>query len=1042
MAHRFNHRGPRCIPSAAAAIPLRVPGAVSALALVLALSGASAHAQNQALPQANAAGPAQPAESNSAVLREVVVTGQRQAVATAQRIKQMSSQIVDSVVAADIGKMPDRSVTEVMQRIPGVEIDHTYVNIAGTVDPEHFQAEGSGLTVRGLSYVRSEINGQDSFSANGGRTLSFDDIPPELLAGVDVYKNPDASQIEGGVGGVVDLRTAKPFDFSGSRISGSVGGSWGDLSRGNVKPDESLLLSDRWRTGIGDVGVLVDVADSEVQDRTDGMELYPYFPRTNSTSSKDSWVPAGQTVWVPDGGVTWRTLRYQRTRKGAYVALQWRPSDNVVTTLTYFGSSYKFHWDENAIFPQTSPYNIQPAAGTSFKYNSAGMLTAGTFTDPSDNGLPMNDDTRSADQHSVTNNFSWNLEWDPTDRLKLTTDAQLVRGNNHADDFTVATGVNVPYETINLAGEFPTASVPASFMQNPSNYYWAFTQDGLEFGHGQDWAWREDVDYSLGNGFFKSIRAGLRWDDRSAETDVTEPGSGYNWAAVSQSWMLPWDIPTLAYLNKFPAPHTSYGFPNFFNGRVSLPSPVVFPGTSLATGWPGTFAQLQSFFTTLCKEINPGCTNSWKAASFTSAPGAPPAGGLNTQDEHTYAAYLMLPFGSKLAGTPYDGDIGVRVVRSVDTASGYLVVNQFAPNNVPTGRSPAGYAFFDASATPIAAENDYTDVLPSLNVRLHWSDHLQSHFAVSEGMARPQFSQLQAFTSNSSSIDTTTGVQSFTGTANGNPKLKPTKSVNVDGTLEWYFAPTGSLTADVFYKHLTDVVINQVFDITGTDAAGGAHTFTTTGPVNGASGEIKGLELDYQQYYDFLPGLLRGFGTQLNFTYIDSSQTLDTPVTGKYCDGTSGGAANLGLNLNGCDTNGTTFGNLPLVNLSKYAFNAALLYDRGPVSARLAYSWRSKYLMGVNVNPTQGTNGLNTDPSSASFGSQNVAWGLPLFADSYGELDASIFYKIDEHLTLGFEALNLTDSVYKELAQQHIATSTFAWYDSGRTYSAQVRVTF
>ena len=1018
-------------------MPLRVPAAASALALVLALTGTSVHAQSQAAPAQPAS---QQSDQNAPTLEEVVVSGQRQALQTAQSIKQLSSQIVDSVVAADIGKLPDRSVTEVMQRIPGVEIDHTYENIAGATDPEHYQVEGAGVTIRGLSYVQSEINGEDTFSANNGRSLSFDDVPPELLAGVDVYKNPDASQIEGGIGGVVNLRTAKPFDFSGARISGSVGGSWGDLSRGNAKPSASLLMSDRWHTGIGDVGVLVDVSDSEVQDRTDGMELYPYFPRTASEGAASSFVPAGQTLWTPDGGVTWRTLRYRRTRKGIYTALQWRPTDNVETSLSYFGSYYKFHWDENAIFPQTDPYNVQPAAGTNFTFNSLGMMTSGTMTDPTDGGLPMNDDTRSADQHAVTNNFDWNLSWDATDRLKLTSDTQLVRSNSHEDDFTVATGVNIPWETINLTGNFPVVQVPTSYLQNPANYYWAFTQDGLSLGHGQEWAWQGDADYNLESGFFKAIKAGVRWDDRGAETDISEPGSGYNWAAVSQSWML-FEIPTLAYLNKFPAPYATYGFPNFFGGKVGLPSPVVFPATSLATGWPGSFAELQSFFTTLCQEENPACVNGWKPASL--VPGNPPSGGLNSQDEHTYSTYLMLPFGSKIGDLPYDGDIGVRVVRTVDTASGYLVVNQFTlPTVPPAGHALSQYVSLAASAQPLAAENDYTDVLPSLNMRFHWSDKLQSHFAASEGMSRPQFSQLQAFTSVGTSIDSGTGIQSFTGTANGNPNLKPTKAFNLDGTLEWYFAPTGSLTLDVFYKHLTDVVINNVFNVNGVDTAGNTHQFTTTGPVNGASGDIKGFEVAYQQYYDFLPWILHGFGTQANFTYIDDHQTLDNPVNGKYCDGTTGAASNLSLNLNGCDTNGTTFGNLPLVDLSKYATNLALLYDRGPVSARLAYSWRSKYLMGVNVNPTDGSSGLNTDPSSSGLGSENVAWGLPLFAASYGELDASIFYKIDSHVTLGIEALNLTDSTYRELMQQHIATTTFAWYDSGRTYSAQIRVTF
>jgi len=326
-------------------------------------------------------------------------------------------------------------------------------------------------------------------------------------------------------------------------------------------------------------------------------------------------------------------------------------------------------------------------------------------------------------------------------------------------------------------------------------------------------------------------------------------------------------------------------------------------------------------------------------------------------------------------------------------------------------------------------------VLPSFNLRFRWADHLQSRVALSEGIARPDFSQLQAFTSLGSSIDNGTGIQNFTGGANGNPELKPTKAYQFDGTLEWYFGPSSSVTADVFYKHLTDVVINRVFNTPVTDSAGATHQFVTTGPINGARGDLKGVELAYQQYYDFLPKLLRGFGTQLNFTYINSHQSVDQAQSGTYCQSFD----TFSRSLNGCDTDGRAFGNLPLANLSKYAYNAALLYDRGPVSARLAYSWRSKYLLGTNVFPLQGQNGLNTDPTSPDYGKKNVSWGVPIYGDDYGQLDASLFYNITSHLTLGVQGLNLTDALYKSLAQQHIGTSVFEWYGSGRTYSVQLR---
>ncbi|MDB6010572.1 MAG: TonB-dependent receptor [Gammaproteobacteria bacterium] len=998
------------------------------------------------------------------VLSEVVVSSQRMALDSAQHIKELSDQIVDSIVAEDIGKLPDRSVMEVLQRVPGISIDHTYRDIAGKLDPEHFQVEGSGLTIRGLTYVRSEINGRDSFTANGGRSLSFDDVPPELLAGLDVFKNPTADQIEGGLGGLVNLRTARPLDFADARISGTVQGTWGDLSRGNVKPSASLLLSNRWNTGIGDIGVLADIAYAEVLQRTDAVEGAPFFPRVSSLEPNSTWIPAGQTVWVPGGPISFRSQQFKRTREGVYTAVQWRPSESVDTTLSYFGSSYKFHWDESAIYSGYNSYNLQPAPGTNFTYNPAGVFTSGTFADTSDNGLnqglSFGDDTRSADRRSVTSDLSLNLNWHPTDRLRLKTDLQLVRSNTHADDYTVGLAMNVPTETLSLRGNnLPSVSLPPGFLTNPANYYGAFTQDGQSFSHGKEWAWREDVDYDLGSGFFRNLSAGVRASDRSAQTDLTEPGNGYNWQAVSQTWMLGWNLPNLAQLSQYPIASRVTAFSNFFNGQTSLPSSVIFPAPSVAS--PAGIAQLQGIRTALCQKLNPTCNYAFTLGAFdpAAAAGSLPLGGLNRQDEHTYATYLKLSFGSAVGGLPYDGNVGVRVVRTLDTSDGFTTMGPFLAGNLANNIPAGGFAFFSGFSTPLSVKNDYTDVLPSLNLRLHWAEHLQSRLAISEGMARPDFSQLQAFNTLSAQINqnvktpgphdvcailsgqTSYTCETFTGSQNGHPELRPTKAFQVDGTLEWYFAQSGSLTADVFYKHLTNIIVNRVITPSVTDTAGVSHVFTTTGPVNGARGDLKGAEVAYQQYFDFLPKLLHGFGTQLNFTYINSHQSVDNPPTGTYCQSFD----TFGINLNGCDTDGRSFGNLPLANISKYAYNVALLYDRGPVSARLAYSWRSKYLLGTNVYPLQGTNGTVTDPNSTDpnhqYGQQNVTWGVPVFGDAYGELDASVFYNFTSHVTLGFQALNLTDSMYRTLAQQHIGTYPFEWYSSGRTFSVQLRAT-
>ena len=149
---------------------------------------------------------------------EIVATGIRQSLENAQAIKRNADTFVDSITASDIGALPDRSVLEAIQRVPGVSISR----FGAGDDPDHFSVEGSGVVIRGLDFVRSEFNGRDTFSANNGRALGFQDVPPELVGGVDVFKNQTADMIEGGISGVVNLRTLKPFDRSERTIAATV----------------------------------------------------------------------------------------------------------------------------------------------------------------------------------------------------------------------------------------------------------------------------------------------------------------------------------------------------------------------------------------------------------------------------------------------------------------------------------------------------------------------------------------------------------------------------------------------------------------------------------------------------------------------------------------------------------------------------------------------------------------------------------------------------------------------------------------------------
>ena len=996
--------------------------AIAVAAAQFALLAASA-----AMAQGQAAG----AEASPSPV--VVVTGQRAALQSAQAIKRNSDEIVDSIVAEDIGKLPDRSVTEVLQRVVGVAIDRTMAKN----DPEHYSVEGSGVTVRGLTYVRSELNGRDSFSANGGRSLNFEDVPPELMAGVDVYKNPSAEQIEGSIGGLVNLRTALPFDYKGAKVALSADYTYNELG-GMKKPGGSVLASNRWKTPAGEFGVLVDLAYSESATRTDAFQVEPYYPRTG--------VVNGKTVWVPKGA-QWRTLEFDRKREGYYGALQWQRDSKLKSHLTYFKSKYQMQWDERAIFSQASPYNIQVSSDATYGPN--GNLLTGTMTDPADGGINFGGDTRTSNRKSDTTDIAWNVTWRPADRWTLKSDLQHIKAKTGSFDSTVATGVQMAKEKIDLTGNVPRLifdQADLAHLADPKNYYWAFTMEHLDRAKATGKSWKGDAIYDFeDHSFLKDLRFGVRLSNKDSVTMNSNPS--YNWAAITQPWQVGWDISQLAYLGdpRFSGNTELHTFNNFFNKNMQVPS-LVFPTVAMATGYPDSYAALHKYHDILCAEAHGGDTAScgpWRPASF----GTDPVG-TNDQSEKTRSFYTQVRFGFDDLKYPVDGNFGVRYVKTNMTAHGYTA---FTPNfNIPSGNTVTGVPIANIPAFKQAQDfdNSYRNVLPSLNLRMKASDTLQFRLAFAGAMSRPDFSQLQAYTTLSQTADITTNgtvtrINSVnqSGDAQGNPMLRPITSKQTDLTAEWYFSPVGSFTVAVFNKRLKDVIINQMFTFQLPDVAGNLQNFAVTGPINGARGRASGIELAYQQYFDKLPGWMSGIGLQANYTYVDSKQKLYSPVFSPFCGG-SGQSANLNTNMNGCDTNGQTFSDLPLPLLSKNAYNIALLYDKGPWSARMAYSWRSKNLQAVNVNGTNGGDGTNTNPDSPDFGNRNVRWALPTWADSYGTLDASLFYQLNEKTSIGIEGTNLTDAKYRQLMQQHIGMMGRAWFVSGPRYSVKMRYSF
>ncbi len=312
---------------------------------IAVLSGALAATAAQAQ---DSTGASDATAAEEAAADDVIVTGSRQALQTSQNIKRNADTVVDTITATDIGAFPDKSVAEALQRVPGITVQR----FAASDDTSHFSADPSGVLIRGLTQVRSEFNGRDTFSANSSRGLSWADISPELMAGVDSYKNQTAELIEGGLAGTINLRTRVPFDQQGLLVQASANANYGDLSE-KWTPDLSALVSNRWQTGIGEIGLLGNVAYSDIQSRTQGIA----YGRT--AVFENIYGPGKQ--YIPSS-VGFRDTTYDRTRLGISAAAQYESiGGDFLLTAQYNRSDYEETWRERGVISYFTDLYAFPA---------------------------------------------------------------------------------------------------------------------------------------------------------------------------------------------------------------------------------------------------------------------------------------------------------------------------------------------------------------------------------------------------------------------------------------------------------------------------------------------------------------------------------------------------------------------------------------------------------------------------------------------------------------------------------------------------------
>jgi TonB-dependent receptor len=1070
---------------------------VSVVALCVMSAAAPAFAQDNGTPAAQDSAAPQQDDKQDDAEPGIVVTGIRASLANSQNIKRNSDTVVDAITAQDIGALPDRSVTEALQRVPGVAMNR----FAGSNDPDHFSVEGSGVVIRGLSFVRSEFNGRDTFSTGVyGQAINFSDVPAELLGSVEVYKNSTAEMIEGGLSGTVNLNSRLPFQSKGFHLSVDVEGSYGDMEK-KWAPTGSLLISNTWDTGIGRIGILGDISYSQIKSRADGIQITNIQTRDNTlvtgsnngptqcrnplplstntqllppsgtcgvngTTGADGFADLSTTpLYAPLGG-QFRTQDYNRERLGEAAAFQWESLDRrALLTAQFLRSDSKSKWGERTFesAPDLSDYNTFPAgcaqngnsssggaraqcspAFKNYTYDDQGVFEKGYITLPgtgwrsSDSGsatthvptggMQQSLSRRQVSEENIVDDYGLNFKFTPDDHWQINVDAQYVMAQHDNLDVSVF-GSTFADSEVDLTGSLPTvvdhkpltlsatwaSPNPAMAAASDSQYFtdkqwtfWRAAMDHIEHSTGKEVAFKGDVAYNFNDdSFFKHVKFGARYADR----DQTVRFTTYNWGAISEVWS-----GRAVFMDQAGGDKTSfYNFPDFFRGQT--PGPI--GGNYYNGDLIGDYAGSAAFFKSLNDiwHTTNGATASNRWLPVSERAGVIPGtdflpSEIQTVSERNIEGYAMLSFGRDdlFGGVDLTGNIGVRYANTeIQSAGAFTIPDQTTlgvsqpyavrcapsvpvgapagtPAQVPGGicnLGAAGYAqlqtFSGAGSNfPNTAVTKYDYFLPSLNLKLGLTNELIMRFAASRAMARDGLADIRNFVT--IAAPSPNNPTALTATA-GNPFLKPALSDQFDLTLEWYFGKVGSLTFDAFYKKVHNFFYQSVTQRQITNN-GVTESVDIRGPANyTGSGTVKGFEVAYQHTFDFLPGLLSGFGINSSYTFIKSKGLPNSLLNG------------------GAPTNTSPIGvpgNLPLEQLSKHNVNVALFYEKGPVSLRAAYNWRSKFLL-----------------TSADV----IIPYFPIYNDSTGQLDASAFINITKEIKVGVQGVNLTNEVTKTLQQ-------------------------
>lgn len=866
---------------------------------------------------------------------DIVVTGIRQSLARAAEIKRTATNVVDSIVAEDIGKLPDLTTASALQRVPGVQV------VVGGNN------EIVGARIRGLDDIVSTLNGREIFTGVG-RGFAFQDLPAEALAGVDVYKSSSAERLEGGVAGGVNLRLRRALDFKELTISGSARATLLQEagSKDTINPAISGLIANRWSTGMGEIGAMLGVS----YQRNEYARPSAWNDWTRSTNYAPNATPG---LHAPTGfAAAVEYGHYERPQ--ANFSLEWEPD-----TENKFYVEGLFAGYRGNVF-QARP-TFRGFTGTSFTAEAGDQCEDFGVGPDGYNGSATVENLCNATSYTARNieyytatvanrsrtdlyviGTGFNHEAGP---FKWNTDISYEVSKNRNDSMRVDIGKRIAeLSQIRDVDHEVSMTTPGNPMNDPEGLAFANgMSEDINRSKGTLLAVMSDVQYDL-DSFIDYIQAGVRVAKRDASFEQ--------------------------FLGGPPAPGGSFVTPL---ATAGLPSDILIeaPGIPQMNDGAG-YLQIDPNYL-LQEDIKRQLRILYGRSGDT--PALDPTRDYDAS-EKSYAGFLQARYAFPLFGAvEIDGLIGARLTRTDRTIAGAGLVTD------PVTKI--------STVVPVTRSTSDTDLLPNASARVVFGGGLQSRFNFSKTLSRPSFGSLNPGLSYVVSYVST--IQNSG--SGGNPDLRPQKSSNYDASLEYYFGRSNYVSAVAFYRDVTDRVV------TGTELRTiGDFQYLISTPRNLGSATIKGLELSAQMFFDFLPEGLDGFGALGNFTIVDSEVT----------------------------TEGDRLEGLPLFGVSKYNYNAGLLYEKYGISARIIYTYRSQYFNGDN------TNGLSLRPISIPVGRSGVR--------ASGRLDFGVNYDLTPEITVSLAGTNVTGARTRSFESRPDFVRDV--FNDDTTYSLGVRFNF